>query len=112
MALLPDEPDGPLRNPAAAFWGLPTPVMIPGGVRSDAFTPTEATTVHALDAGGLAHRPPTWRGLRVAPGDAAASSAVAMRAVACASLLGRVAAADALVGRASEGLRGSAKARP
>jgi tripartite ATP-independent transporter DctM subunit len=80
---------GLLRALKEASWGLAAPVIILGGLRTGAFTPTEAAVVavfYGLIVGTLVYRTLDLRGLYRVLVDAAEISAVVMLIIACAGI--------------------------
>jgi len=72
-----------------ALWGLMAPVIILGGMRSGAFTPTEAAVVavaYGLLVGVFVYRSLTWRGVYRVLVEAAEISAVVLLIVGLASV--------------------------
>ncbi|MBL8700684.1 MAG: TRAP transporter large permease [Alphaproteobacteria bacterium] len=72
-----------------AIWGLLAPVIILGGLRTGAFTPTEAAVVavfYGLAVGIFVYRSLTWRGIYGVLVESAEISAVVMIIVALASV--------------------------
>lgn len=72
-----------------ASWGIAAPVIILGGLRTGAFTPTEAAVVavfYGLFVGLVIYRTLTWRKLYRVLVDAAEISAVVMLIIACAGI--------------------------
>ncbi|MGQ9369807.1 TRAP transporter large permease [Azospirillum sp. ST 5-10] len=72
-----------------AVWGLLAPVIILGGLRTGAFTPTEAAVVavfYGLAVGLFIYRTLTWRALYEALAEAAEMSAVVLLILALASI--------------------------
>lgn len=73
----------------AAVWGLLAPVIILGGLRTGAFTPTEAAVVavfYGLAVGVFVYRTLTWRGLYEVLAEAAEMSAVVLLIIALSSV--------------------------
>lgn len=72
-----------------AIWGLLAPVIILGGLRTGAFTPTEAAVVavfYGLAVGVFVYRTLTWRGLYEVLAEAAEMSAVVLLIIALSSV--------------------------
>ncbi len=72
-----------------AVWGLLAPVIILGGLRTGAFTPTEAAVVavfYGLAVGVLVYRTLTWRSLYEVLAEAAEMSAVVLLIIALSSV--------------------------
>ena len=72
-----------------AVWGLLAPVIILGGLRTGAFTPTEAAVVavfYGLAVGVFVYRTLTWRGLYEVLAEAAEMSAVVLLIIALSSV--------------------------
>ena len=72
-----------------AIWGLLAPVIILGGLRTGAFTPTEAAVVavfYGLMVGLFVYRALTWRGLYNALAESAEMSAVVLLIIALSSV--------------------------
>ena len=72
-----------------AVWGLLAPVIILGGLRTGAFTPTEAAVVavfYGLAVGVLVYRTLTWRSLFEVLAEAAEMSAVVLLIIALSSV--------------------------
>lgn len=72
-----------------ALWGLLAPVVILGGLRSGAFTPTEAAVVavfYGLFVGAVIYRSLTWRDLYEVLRDGAEISAVVLLIIALAAI--------------------------
>jgi tripartite ATP-independent transporter DctM subunit len=86
------EPAPPFwRSMREAGWGLLAPVIILGGMRSGAFTPTEAAVVavaYGLIIGLVVYRSMTWRQVWDLLAEAAEISAVILFMVGLASLFG------------------------
>ncbi len=80
---------GLLRTLKDASWGIAAPVIILGGLRTGAFTPTEAAVVavfYGLFVGLFIYRTLTWRKLYRVLVDSAEISAVVMLIIACAGI--------------------------
>jgi tripartite ATP-independent transporter DctM subunit len=72
-----------------AIWGLAAPVVILGGLRSGAFTPTEAAVVavfYGLFVGAVIYRSLSWRDLYEVLRDGAEISAVVLLIIALATI--------------------------
>ncbi|WP_207455965.1 TRAP transporter large permease [Azospirillum sp. SYSU D00513] len=72
-----------------AIWGLLAPFIILGGLRTGAFTPTEAAVVavfYGLMVGLFVYRALTWRGLYNALAESAEMSAVVLLIIALSSV--------------------------
>lgn len=72
-----------------AIWGLAAPVVILGGLRSGAFTPTEAAVIavfYGLFVGAVIYRTLTWRDLYEVMRDGAEISAVVLLIIALATV--------------------------
>jgi tripartite ATP-independent transporter DctM subunit len=72
-----------------AIWGLAAPVVILGGLRSGAFTPTEAAVVavfYGLFVGLVIYRTLTWRDVYAVLRDSAEVSAVVLIIIALATI--------------------------
>lgn len=72
-----------------AVWGLLAPVIILGGLRTGAFTPTEAAVVavfYGLAVGVFVYRTLTWHGLYEVMAEAAEMSAVVLLIIALSSV--------------------------
>jgi C4-dicarboxylate transporter DctM subunit len=72
-----------------ASWGIAAPVIILGGLRTGAFTPTEAAVVavfYGLFVGLFIYRSLTWKKLYRVLVDSAEISAVVMLIIACAGI--------------------------
>ncbi len=86
------EPAPPLwRSVREAGWGLLAPVIILGGMRSGAFTPTEAAVVavaYGLFIALVVYRSMTWKGVWDLLAEAAEISAVILFMVGLAALFG------------------------
>lgn len=85
-----DEPRVPfLQAFKEAIWGLLAPVIILGGLRSGAFTPTEAAVVavfYGLFVGVFVYRTLTWRAVYDVLAESAEISAVVMIIIALATI--------------------------
>lgn len=86
-----EKPDrvGLLRTLKDASWGLAAPIIILGGLRTGAFTPTEAAVVavfYGLFVGLFVYRSLTWHKLYRVLVDSAEISAVVMLIIACAGI--------------------------
>lgn len=80
---------GLLRALKDASWGLAAPIIILGGLRTGAFTPTEAAVVavfYGLFVGTVVYRTLDARGLYRVLVDSAEISAVVMLIIACAGI--------------------------
>ncbi len=78
-----------LRTLRDASWGIAAPVIILGGLRTGAFTPTEAAVVavfYGLFVGLFVYRTLTWHKLYRVLVDSAEISAVVMLIIACAGI--------------------------
>jgi tripartite ATP-independent transporter DctM subunit len=83
------ERTGLLKTLKDASWGLAAPIIILGGLRTGAFTPTEAAVVavfYGLFVGLFIYRTLTWKKLYRVLVDAAEISAVVMLIIACAGI--------------------------
>jgi tripartite ATP-independent transporter DctM subunit len=83
------ERQGLLRTLKDASWGLAAPIIILGGLRTGAFTPTEAAVVAVLYGffvGTVVYRTLDLRGLYRVLVDAAEISGVVMLIIACAGI--------------------------
>jgi tripartite ATP-independent transporter DctM subunit len=72
-----------------AIWGLAAPVVILGGLRTGAFTPTEAAVVavfYGLFVGLVVYRTLDWRGIYAVLRDSAEVSAVVLIIIALATI--------------------------
>lgn len=72
-----------------AIWGLLAPVIILGGMRTGAFTPTEAAVIavaYGLAVGAFVYRSLSWRTVYELMAEAAEMSAVVMLIIALASV--------------------------
>jgi tripartite ATP-independent transporter DctM subunit len=81
--------EGFLATLKDASWGIAAPVIILGGLRTGAFTPTEAAVVavfYGLVVGLFVYRTLTWRKLYRVLVDSAEISAVVMLIIACAGI--------------------------
>ncbi|MBP0443180.1 TRAP transporter large permease [Roseomonas sp. SSH11] len=102
----PDEARIPLWQAfKGAIWGLAAPVVILGGLRSGAFTPTEAAVVavfYGLFVGLVIYRTLTWRDVYAVLRDSAEVSAVVLIIIALATIFAHagstIGAFDALAG--------------
>ncbi|MBK3736425.1 tripartite ATP-independent transporter DctM subunit [Azospirillum brasilense] len=77
------------RSLRQAIWGLLAPVIILGGLRTGAFTPTEAAVVavfYGLAVGVFVYRSLTWRELYEVLAEAAEMSAVVLLIIALSSV--------------------------
>lgn len=77
------------RSLRQAIWGLLAPVIILGGLRTGAFTPTEAAVVavfYGLAVGAFIYRSLTWRELYEVLAEAAEMSAVVLLIIALSSV--------------------------
>jgi tripartite ATP-independent transporter DctM subunit len=85
-----DEPRPPfLQAFREAVWGLAAPIIILGGLRSGAFTPTEAAVVavfYGLFVGVFIYRTLTWRAIYDVLAESAEISAVVMIIIALATI--------------------------
>jgi tripartite ATP-independent transporter DctM subunit len=80
---------GLLRTLKDASWGIAAPIIILGGLRTGAFTPTEAAVVavfYGLIVGLFVYRSLTWHKLYRVLVDSAEISAVVMLIIACAGI--------------------------
>ena len=78
-----------LKTMKDASWGIAAPVIILGGLRTGAFTPTEAAVVavfYGLFVGLVIYRTLTWHKLYRVLVDSAEISAVVMLIIACAGI--------------------------
>jgi tripartite ATP-independent transporter DctM subunit len=83
------ERQGLLRTLKDASWGLAAPIIILGGLRTGAFTPTEAAVVavfYGFFVGTVVYRTLDLRGLYRVLVDAAEISGVVMLIIACAGI--------------------------
>jgi tripartite ATP-independent transporter DctM subunit len=94
-----------------AAWGLAAPVLILGGMRVGAFTPTEAAVVaviYGLFVGLFVHKTLSWRDLPVILRDAAEISAVVMVVIAWAGVFSYSVATLGLVDPLVDAIKGLA----